>query len=124
MNEADPEQPILPESQLEAIFERYNETDRVVPIDAKQVADPLPFDLSFMASGRLARASMNQSEGGDATISRYQIWAETIRGILLSSLEEIESGRPDEDTVRNLRRAINSLGAFCTIQDEVEKKRR
>ena len=46
-----------------------------------------------MLQPRLERAAMNQLTDGDATLSRYAIWAETVRGIVLDALERFSSAK-------------------------------
>jgi hypothetical protein len=66
--------------------------------------------------GRLHRAAFNQNcGGGDATISRYGIWANTVRDNIRQADVEIESGNIAEAR-RLMRRAANSLSAFSELQ--------
>ena len=59
---------------------------------------------------------MNQITGGDATLSRYAIWAETVRSVVLHAVEQAEEG---SDAKLNLIRAANSLAAFAVIQQQL-----
>jgi hypothetical protein len=61
------------------------------------------------------RAALNQAEEGEATVSRYGIWANTVRDNIRESIEEIDKGNIDE-AKRLLKRAANSLSAFSEIQ--------
>jgi len=64
---------------------------------------------------RLERAAMNQIYEGDATISRYALWAETVRDYILYASSLFEEG--DTDGGKDLIiRAANSLSAFYEIQ--------
>ncbi len=64
---------------------------------------------------RLQRVAINQLGDGTATLSRYGIWASTIRDILLQALEEIDDRNFNAARERIIY-TINSLGAFIDIQ--------
>jgi hypothetical protein len=64
---------------------------------------------------RLQRVAINQLGDGPATLSRYGIWASTIRDILLQALEEIDD-RNFNTARERIIYTINSLGAFIDIQ--------
>lgn len=67
-------------------------------------------------AGRLLRAATNQIEGlKGATLSRYAIWANTVRDNIMQADSEFENGNLDAAR-RLLRRAANSLSAFSEIQ--------
>ena len=66
-------------------------------------------------SGRLHRAALNQLCEGEATVSRYGIWANTVRDNIRQADAEIENGNITEAR-RLLRRAANSLSAFAELQ--------
>ncbi len=72
---------------------------------------------------RLDRAAMNQVESGPAAISRYGIWANTVRDNIREAIALLES-RNQEDAITLLIRAANSLSAFSEIQHflDVEDK--
>lgn len=106
--------PLDPQA-LENLIRHFTSDEHVVPLGEHEAAGtPLPDSL--MLQPRLERAAMNQVTGGDATLSRYAIWAETVRGIVLSALDQAEEG---SDTKLNLHRAANSLGAFVAIQQQL-----
>ena len=107
--------PLDPQS-LESLIRHFNSDERVVPLRDNEVGESLSLESSIMLHPRLERAAMNQLTDGDATLSRYAIWAETLRGIVLNALEQAEG---DSDTERNLMRAANSLGAFIAIQQQL-----
>ncbi len=65
--------------------------------------------------GRLHRAALNQSCDGDATMSRYGIWANTVRDNIRQADIEIENGNIAAAR-RLLRRAANALSAFAELQ--------
>lgn len=63
---------------------------------------------------RLHRAVVNQIEGGDATLSRYAIWANTVRDNLIE-FTKIREEDPDQ-AIKHLKVVVNSLSCFCDIQ--------
>jgi len=64
---------------------------------------------------RFSRSALNQGSGGPATLSRYAIWANTVRDNIVKGMEAMESG--DTELGRShLIRAANSLSAFCDVQ--------
>lgn len=65
--------------------------------------------------GRFARAVINQMESGDATLSRYAIWANTVRDNIAEAIALLEAGEKSE-AKRLMIRAINSLSAFSDVQ--------
>jgi len=68
---------------------------------------------------RLIRAALNQCDGGDATVSRYSIWANTVRDHISTAIRLIESGDKEEG-YRLLTAAHNSLSAFSEIQKKLD----
>lgn len=71
-------------------------------------------DITYLFP-RLERAAINQIENGDATISRYALWAETVRNCILYGASLFEEG--DAECGKNLIiQAANSLSAFYEIQ--------
>ena len=69
---------------------------------------------------RFNRAATNQFCGGAATLSRYGIWANTIRDNICAGLEKAERG--DLDSARYfLIRAANSLSAFSEVQKRLDR---
>ena len=101
---------------LESLVRRFDSIEHVVPFHEHEVRGSLSLESSIMLQPRLERAAMNQITDGEATLSRYAIWAETVRGIVLDALEQMDG---DSDTKRNLTRAANSLGAFIAIQQQL-----
>lgn len=65
--------------------------------------------------GRFERALGNQVEGGDATVSRYAIWANTVRDNILEGMKLAEDGN-FERANHHFVRAANSLAAFSEAQ--------
>lgn len=64
---------------------------------------------------RLLRAAINQCDDGDATLSRYAIWANTVRDHISAAMHLFENGEKEEGS-RLLIAAHNSLSAFSEIQ--------
>jgi len=64
---------------------------------------------------RFEQAVMNQVDDGDATISRYAIWANTVRDNILEGLELIDQGEAEQARY-HLIRVANSLSAFSEVQ--------
>jgi hypothetical protein len=102
--------------QLQAIheiLERFDNDRKIQKLNAYEVSEAVQ---DGPLNGRLERAAMNQIEDGIAMFPRYAIWAETVRGILLSAEADIAAGSLTDDTLRKLRRCINALSAFSEIQ--------
>ncbi|MBX3743648.1 MAG: hypothetical protein KF712_21865 [Akkermansiaceae bacterium] len=98
---------------LIAFFDRY---DTVVPYQGSEVTVPIKFsteDLSLNA--RLLRGAENHAFAEEAFSSRYRIWAETLRGILLSVEGDLAAGKVSNATSANLIRSLNSVAAFCEV---------
>ena len=104
----------MTEEKIEQIVRKYD-TDREVIISE-----------SFLDGGidplfpRLSRAALDQFCQSAATISRYGIWANTVRDNIRQADKEIRDGNLQE-AQRFLRRAANSLSAFSEIQAHLEK---
>ena len=64
---------------------------------------------------RLERAAMNQDDDGEATLSRYAIWANTVRDRIAYAIKLMEQGEIEESK-RILTGSHNSLSAFSEIQ--------
>ncbi|MEW6655175.1 MAG: hypothetical protein AB1394_17135 [Bacteroidota bacterium] len=64
---------------------------------------------------RFERAVMNQLESNPNSISRYAIWANTVRDNILESIKFAKEGNTDKSNVF-LTKAINSLSAFAEVQ--------
>ena len=70
----------------------------------------------WILASRLERAVMNQVGNGQATVSRYAIWADTVRDLIRRSLKELERESGFECSKSSLKQASNSLAAFSEIQ--------
>lgn len=68
---------------------------------------------------RLIRAAMNQCYEGDATVSRYAIWANTVRDHISAAMRMIENNETKEG-FRLLIAAHNSLSAFSEVQKQLD----
>lgn len=64
---------------------------------------------------RLRRAAVNQIDDGDATLSRYAIWANTLRDNILHAMDLSEK-RNYPNAKHFLIRTVNALSAFSEIQ--------
>ncbi len=64
---------------------------------------------------RFERAALNQMDDGDTALSRYAIWANTVRDNIISALELIDDAKPEE-AGRLLTRAANAMSAFSDVQ--------
>ena len=64
---------------------------------------------------RLERAAINQDSNGEAALSRYAIWANTVRDRISYAIRLMEQGETEE-AKRILTGAHNSLSAFSEIQ--------
>lgn len=64
---------------------------------------------------RLRRAALNQACVGEATVSRYGIWANTVRDNIREADEHVQAGNLPEAR-RLMRRAANAMSAFAELQ--------
>lgn len=69
---------------------------------------------------RLHRAMVNQIENGEATVSRYAIWANTVRDNILEYVKLIQTDSDTEKALSHLVTAINSLSCFADIQAQFD----
>jgi hypothetical protein len=96
------------ERKLELLIERYDSTE----VDRRTVMVDGGFDPLWP---RFKRAAIDQLCGDSAALSRYSIWANTVRDNILEGLSAVEKG--DQEDVRyHLIRAVNSLSAFSDFQ--------
>ena len=110
---------MLSERRLEEIVEHYDQRElRISTAYLDGGADPL--------WPRFSRSAGNQISKGPAALSRYAIWANTVRDNIIRGMEELESG--DRELGRyHLVRAANSLSAFSDVQahfDPLELRKR
>ena len=105
------------ESALQELIESYSQDRRLLPFSA--LNEPQSSESPQMMQARLERAALNQASGGDATLSRYRIWAETVRGVIVKTIGEIESSSIDLP-IEELVMTANSIACFCEIQDRLD----
>jgi hypothetical protein len=96
--------------EIEAIIEKYN-TDQEF-----RISTAFPDGGLGLLLPRLGRAAMNQLEDGEATYSRYAIWANTARDTIIEAARRIEKGRSEREIRPLLIEVANSLSAFSDIQ--------
>jgi len=97
------------EQAIDDIIEKYDNDKRLLVSDANEDGGT----SSLFA--RLGRAALNQANNGEATISRYGIWSNTVRDHISVAIRMFESGN-EEEAIRLLTAAHNSLSAFADIQ--------
>lgn len=98
----------LTERNLSEITRRYDQNELVVSqAYGDGGVDPL--------WARFERSVINQMGYGEATVSRYAIWANTVRDNIIEGMAAMEEG--DQARARHhLIRAANSLSAFSDVQ--------
>ena len=70
---------------------------------------------------RFHRAALNQMSEGEATVSRYAIWANTVRDNAHLAHKLIDEGKNDE-AKSLIVRVINSLSAFSDVQRKMDPR--
>jgi hypothetical protein len=101
------------ERQLKAIdeiLERFADDRKIHDLNAYEGSANGPWN------GRLGAAAVDQIEDDLGAMPRYAIWAETVRGNLLSAEADITVGKNTDDVLRKLRSSVNALSAFSEIQ--------
>jgi len=101
------------EGHIDKIIASYDQVDEMIQSSAYGSGGT---NLLFP---RLMRAALNQCCNGDATVSRYAIWANTVRDHISTAIRLIESGDKEEG-FRLLTAAHNSLSAFSEIQKQLD----
>ena len=96
------------EQSIDQIIERFDNDERLLRSDAYGEGG------IHLLMGRLGRAALNQVDDGEATLSRYAIWANTVRDHIAEANRLMDSDRGQAQ--RLLRHAHNSLSAFAEIQ--------
>lgn len=94
----------------------FDSDEEIVECVHLEVGGELQRDGEREILPRLLRAAINQSCSDPAAFTCYRIWAETLRGCLIGILNRADATL-DIGQRRNLTRVVNSLGAFCQIQD-------
>jgi len=95
-------------TKIKSIIEKYD----VPMLEVSKVFSDGGLDPLW---SRLERAVINQIEDGAATVSRYGVWANTVRDNIIEAISLSESGKPDEANAL-LVRAANSMSAFAEVQ--------
>ncbi|GFO63654.1 hypothetical protein [Geomonas paludis] len=108
------------ENQIQEVISRYKDSVHLRVSDAYPdggVAGGL--DLLYM---RLERAALNQVCDGDATFSRYAIWANTLRDTIISCIRELGEDAANLEAIKILVQVANALSAFSDIQGLFEQR--
>ena len=103
---------IILTNKIYEIIENYESTDDFLISTAYGdggAVNPFP---------RLHRAVANQTGGGEATLSRYAIWANTVRDNIIEATNLLVED-PDK-AIQHLKVSINSLSCFCDIQAHID----
>ena len=115
------QKPKLKLEQLQEIIRRFDDHQRLMArprgndFEVKIDSEP-----DGMLALRLDRAVMNQVGNGQATVSRYANWADTVRDLIRRSLRELEQESGFECSKSSLKQASNSLAAFSEIQNHFD----
>jgi len=96
------------EALLNKIIRRFDNDQHLLRSEA------YPDGGTQVLMGRLGRAALNQATEGEATLSRYAVWANTARDHIAEALLLLDEDRAEAE--RLLRLAHNSLSAFAEIQ--------
>jgi hypothetical protein len=99
----------MKEDDLNRIVGRFDQDDE---FDRSEAFSDGGTDSLFP---RLHRAALNQMDDGNATVSRYGIWANTVRDNIIEAERLTRKGQT-ERARKHLVRAANSLSAFSEIQ--------
>lgn len=103
------------EEFFRSIIEKYDRNELLVSESyPDRGTDPL--------WARFERSVFNQQDQGEATISRYAIWANTVRDNIIEGMEAMDSGE-NRKAKNHLIRAANSLSAFADIQAYFEQSK-
>ena len=70
---------------------------------------------------RFERAVENQVSDGAATLSRYGIWANTVRDNIIEAISQSERGELNK-SIELLIKAANSMSAFADVQYLIDSK--
>lgn len=107
--------------QLQEIIRRFDDHQRLM---ARPRGNDFEVEIDSepdrMLALRLDRAVMNQVVNGQATVSRYAIWADTVRDLIRRSLKELELESGFECSKSSLTQSANSLSAFSEIQAQFD----
>lgn len=96
--------------QIRVILDRYERSTDLL------VSEAYPDGGMEPLFPRLEHATLNQLEEGPATVSRYAIWANTVRDTIIECIRELGDNPDNRETIKKLVRAANSLSAFAEVQ--------
>lgn len=96
------------EKLIDPVIERFDDDQQLLRSDAYGDGG------THTLMRRLGRAGLNQATEGEAMLSRYAIWANTVRDHIAEAIRLIDSDRDEAE--RLLTHAHNSLSAFSEIQ--------
>ncbi|UPU37811.1 hypothetical protein M1B72_08920 [Geomonas paludis] len=102
------------EEQIQDVISRYKDSVQLRVSDT-YTDGGLPGGLEFLFL-RLERAALNQACDGDATFSRYAIWANTLRDTIIFSIQELGEDAVNREAIKSLVQVANALSAFSDIQ--------
>ena len=98
----------MTEQDINDILERYQ-------VNSLQLSKAYPDGGTDPLWPRMQRAALNQLDAGDATLSRYAIWANTVRNNIVAALDAQDDNETEQARF-HLIRAANSLSAFSELQ--------
>ena len=98
------------EEQIAEIIARYSTSEQLLISDAFGDAGLEPL------LPRLKQAALDYAHDADSTVSRYAVWANTVRDHIIHALDRLEHGESEQDVRASLIEAANSLSAFSEIQ--------
>lgn len=96
--------------EIDAIIEKYSTAHEF------RISTAFPDGGVGLLMPRLGRAALNQCENGEAVFSRYAIWANTARDMIIEATKKIEQGRSEREIRPLLIEVANALSAFSDIQ--------
>jgi len=96
---------------IDQVIEFYSKDDLIGP-------DDLVADRVYLWP-RFKRAVVNQNGNGSATVSRYALWADTVKGFIVEARKLIRNGSSRE-AEKLLIQSINSLSAFSHVQSYLD----
>lgn len=103
---------MLTEAQLSEIINKYSTSNDIL--------------MNYFTDGgteplwaRFRRAASNQISNGPATVSRYAIWANTVRDNIIEAIFRIDN-EINNDVIKILIKSANSLSAFSEVQSYMD----
>jgi hypothetical protein len=115
MNNEGTKKEVFTERELESLIRRFDSSELTISTaygDGGVNGVWRRFERA--AIGQCGR-SKKEVEYLGATVSRYAIWANTVRDNIIAGLDAVENGHGDEAR-EMLIRAANSLSAFSELQ--------